>query len=130
MAADIGAVLSIVAADGDGLRDTIDIGLAVIGSVLGDPSIHRRSDGRRFVCGDSGGSSVSRPRRSNYGRYIYRLRIDGFRPNHGVGRKIILGDLERDSRMRPARRAPHQKSRKGADGQAEVRHKILMIRHP
>ena len=115
MASDIGAVLSVVAADSDGLRHSVDIGLAVIGSVLGDPSIHRRSDGRRFVCGNSSGSSVSRLRSSSYGWYIYRLRIDGFRPNHGVGREIILRGLERDRRMRPARRASHQEGRKSTE---------------
>jgi hypothetical protein len=116
MASDIGAVLSGVAADGDGLGNSVDVRLAVIGSVLGDPSIHGRGDGRRFICYDNGGSSVSRLRRSSYGRYIYRLRIDGFRPNHGVGRKIILRGLERDRSMRPAGGAADQERRKGAEG--------------
>ena len=116
MATDIGAVLAVVAAHGDRLGDSVDVGLAVIGSVLGDPSIHGRRDGRRLICCDSGGSSVSRLRSSSYGRYIYRLRIDGFRPNHGVGREIILRGLERDRSMRPAGRTSHQERRKGADG--------------
>lgn len=47
MAADIGTVFSVVAADGDGLRHTIDVGLAVIGSVLGDRTVDRR----RLDCG-------------------------------------------------------------------------------
>jgi len=116
MAADIGAVLSVVAADSDGFRHSIDVGLSVIRSVLCDPSIDRRSDGRRLICGDSGGSSVSRLRGCSDGWHIYRFRIDGFRPNHGVGREIILRGLERDRSMRPAGGAADQESRKGADG--------------
>ena len=116
MAADIGAVLSVVAAHGYRLGDSVDVGLAVIGSVLGDPSIHGRSDGRRLICSDRGGSSVSRLRRSSYGRYIYRLRIDRFSPDHRVGREIILRGLKRDRSMRTAGGATDQERRKGADG--------------
>ena len=116
MASDIGAVLAVVAAHGDGLRHSVDVGLAVIGSVLGDPAIYGRSDGRRLICCDSGGSSVSRLRRSSYGWYIYRRRIDRFSPDHRVGREIILRGLKRDRRMRPAGGAADQENRKGAEG--------------
>ena len=47
MAADIGAVIAVITADGDRLGDSVDVGLAVIGSVLGDRTVDRR----RLDCG-------------------------------------------------------------------------------
>ena len=45
MAADIGAVLAVVAAHGDRLRYSVDFGLTVIGSVLGSTVSGREHDG-------------------------------------------------------------------------------------
>jgi hypothetical protein len=42
MAADIGAVLAIIAAYGHRLGDSVHVGLTVIGSVLGDRAVDRR----------------------------------------------------------------------------------------
>jgi hypothetical protein len=54
MAADIGTVLSIVATDGDRLGHAIDVGLTIIGSVLGDGPITWRKHDGWLVCGARG----------------------------------------------------------------------------
>jgi len=46
---DIGNVLAVIAADGNRLGDSVDVGLTVFGSVLGDPTIYRRRNGRRLA---------------------------------------------------------------------------------
>ena len=52
MAADIGAVLAVITAHGDRLGDSVDVGLSVIGSVLGDRTVDRRRLDGGLVRGD------------------------------------------------------------------------------
>lgn len=52
MAADIGAVLAVITAHGDRLGDSVDVGLAVIGSVLSDRTVDRRRLDGGLIRGD------------------------------------------------------------------------------
>jgi hypothetical protein len=54
MAADIGAVLTVIAAYSHGLGHSIDVGLTIVGSVLGDGPITWRKHDGWLVCGARG----------------------------------------------------------------------------